>query len=352
MEDRKYKMRSPRGQEEHLEAIYEELTRSPQENVFRNTRTVKDQLAAILDHVQNVERQRKNEKQQESYAVTWAMGILGIASIIFLINGLSDPGDWNWLNEHRFAIRLWGIGLAAVFVGVSIERSSFIKSLWAFGFTKLIASVAVSALVVFSTGKASSLINAVFSLDASAFPLTRAIVAALLVFQYSYPLLTVVALFAFFHTFHLVGWISDKFLGKDSYTAPPVHSFVFPILALLLLLFSTKWVNTDFSDDVWPAKVYRLAHLLDFNSKYGCANLPKDVSVIFIGPEQANVLVDTNKVQTDNMESFVDGQASQISIPKKFDRLPCVPAAPQSARMLAPTPMPVTAPVSAPLPMQ
>lgn len=347
MQERKYKHKSPQGQEEHLEAIYEELTRSPQQNPFRSTATVKDQLAAILEHAKDVTRQRKNEEQQKSYSVSWALGMLGIASVIFLFNGLGSPGDWEWLNENRFAIRLWGIGLAAVFVGISIERSSFFKSLWGFGFTKLIASVAVSGLVVFSTGKAASLINAVFSQDASAFPLTRAIVAALLVFQYAYPLLIVVALFALVHTFHLADWIANKFLGKDSYTAPPVHSFVLPIVALILLLFSSKWVNTDFSNEVWPAKVYRLAHLLDFNSNHACANLSKDRSVIFIGPEQRFVLVDANQVQTDDMESFVDGEASsRISVPKHFDRLACQLPVPAPSKIPGQASGPVPGPTS------
>lgn len=325
MAERKYKYEKPRNPDQHLEALYEELSLSPRENDrYRPTDTLKDHVVALLDHANRTELQRKDEKETESDAVTWALGALAVLTVIFLFNGFAGAGDWAWLEHHRFAIRLWGIAFAAVFIGVSIERSSFFKSLWAFGFTKLVASLAVSALIVFSTGKASSLINAVFPVDASALPFTRAIVAGLLAFEYSYPLLIVVALFAALHALNAVEWIRLKWSGKGKYEAPPLQSMAFLGLSLVILFSFSRWVNNDFSDEVWPAKVYRLAHMLDFDSKYECANLPKGLSVVFLGPEQARVLVDVNNAQTDEMESFIDGPiSSQVEVPQQFYVLPC-----------------------------
>ncbi|AMP02404.1 hypothetical protein CPter91_0004 [Collimonas pratensis] len=65
------------------------------------------------------------------------------------------------------------------------------------------------------------------------------------------------------------------------------------MLSIVIFLFSTRWVNQDFSEKLWPAKVYRLAHVLDFDAKYECKNLRPGLAVVFLGPEQARVLVDT-----------------------------------------------------------
>lgn len=324
MKERKYLFKKPSNSDQHLEAVYEELSLSSNENFLRSSETLKDQVAALLSHARSFEHKRREEKEANAYAVTWALGALAVVAAIFLLNGYAGSGDWAWLDNHRFAIRLWGVAFAAVFLGVSIERSSFFKSLWTFGFTKLVASIAVSAVIVFSTGKASSLINAVFPVDASALPFTRAIVAGLLAFQYSYPLLIVIALFAIAHAANAVEWVRSKRSGKNTYEAPPFQSVAFLLLALVILWFCTRWVNKDFTEETWPAKVYILAHALDFNSKYECSNLRKGLFVVFLGPDQSHVLVDTKNAQIENVESFVDGRRSeQIEVPQRYYVLPC-----------------------------
>lgn len=325
MTERKYRYKKPQGSDEHLEAIYEELSLSPAKNDrYRPTETLKDRIDALLDHARRAESRRKDEKEEESSSVDWALGALGVLSLIFLFNGVLGSGNWNWLDNHRFAIRLWGIAFAALFVGLSIERSSFFKSLWTFGFTKLVASVAVSALIVFSTGKASSLINGVFLIDASALPYTRAVVAGLLAFQYSYPLLMVVAVFAVVHALNAVTWIRSRTSENYKYEGPPLQSMLFLGLSLVVLFVLTKWDSADFSDEAWPPKIYRLAHILDFDSKYQCSNIKNGFSVVFLGPDQSRVMVDVGNAQTDNLESFVDGNiSSQVAVPQQFYILPC-----------------------------
>lgn len=322
--ERKYRYRDPRNSDEHLEAIYEELSLSPHEHERRPTHTLKDHVVALLKHAKKVESQREIRDSEQQYSLNWALGALALLACLFLWHGLSKPDDKDWLYQHHFAIRLWGIAFAAVFLGVSIERSSFFKNLWSFGFTKIVASLAVSSLIVFCTGKASSLINVVFPVDASALPLTRAIVTGLLAFQYSAPLLAVVAIFAIFHALNAVGWISAKLSRKNTYESPPLQSVAFLFLSIAVLLFATRWVNDDFSDGAWPAKIYRLAHVLDFNSKYECKNLRKGLSVVFLGPDQARVLVDTRAAKTEDLESFVNREISvQVDMSQQFYVLPC-----------------------------
>lgn len=325
MSTRKYKFKKPQGPDEHLEAIYEELSDSPRSHSeHRPVETVKDYVAALLAQARQVERDRQNDKEGAAQSLNWALGALAVLALVFLFHGASGSTEFEWLDNHRFAIKLWGVAFAAVFVAVSIERTSFFRSIWAFGITKVIASIAVSALIVFSTGKASSVMNAIFPVDASALPFTRAIVAGILAFQYSYPLIVVVALFAAGHAFIAARWLQLKWFDKAPYLEAPIQSMVFVLLALVVVGTSAKWVSRDFSNAALPAKVYRLAHALDFSSNYQCANIPKGSAVVFIGPDQARVMVDTAGVETDDLESFVDERkSSQVQIPTHFDVLAC-----------------------------
>ncbi|WP_175948149.1 hypothetical protein [Burkholderia pyrrocinia] len=323
MTERKYRFEKPRNPRQHLEALYEELSFSKRGyNDIRPTETLKDYVAELLKEAREVKRQREYEKEAEERDKSWAVGALAVLASVLIIVGMSRQGSW--LDDYLFPIRLWAIGFAAVFVGVSIERSSFFTRLWAYGFTKLTASIAVSALVVFSTGKASSLINGVFPVDASALPFTRAIVAGLLAFEYAYPLLLVVAVFAAIHTLVLFGWVKLKLSGEGKYYEPPIQSVAFLLLSTVVLVSYAKWVNKDFSNEAWPAKVYRLAHLLDFDVNYKCTNIPTGFSVVFLGPDHSRVLLDQNNPQTEDIESFVDaGTSRQTDIPQRFHVLSC-----------------------------
>jgi hypothetical protein len=281
-------------------------------------------MSAFLDHAKEVEWKRKLDKELNESSTQFALLALAFIAGLFLWYGNSGISDWEWINSRRFALRLWGLAFAAVFIGVSIERSSMFKTLWSFGFTKIVASIAVSALFIFSTGKASSLINSIFGIDASAFPFTRAFVAGLLAFQYSVPLLGVVAFFAIFHALDVAGYFKSLLYSDYKYDSPPFVSMAFLVLAVVFLFISWNWINRDFSEAAFPAKIYRLAHVLDFNSRHSCVNIKEGVSVVFVGSDQSKVLIDMSNTQTKDIESFVDPKiSSEITIPKSFFLLPC-----------------------------
>lgn len=327
MTNSKFKYQQPKNTEERIEAICEEIRSTSSSFEKKPLVSLKDYVVALLVHVKHVEWTRKAEREADDHTLGFALGTLGLVAILFLWQGWwGHTSDWGWLQTHQFAVRLWGIAFAAVFVGVCIERSSVFAGLWRFGFTKVIASVAVSALLVFSTGKASSLINALFGVDASAFPFTRAFVAGMLAVQYASPLLFVVALFLVFHAFDVAGYIQFKLKTSSEYvyTRPPWISIAFSGLATVILVVFWQWINHDFAEEALPTKIYRLAHTLDFNSRHSCANIKEGVSLVFVGTDQTKVLVDMSGVQTEDIESFVDPKLSvNLFIPKKFHFLSC-----------------------------
>jgi hypothetical protein len=326
MSERIFKYRQPTNTDESISAIYEEISLSPKENNRQPLETLKDYVVALLTHSKNVQSTNNRLKEQEKESYSFALYTLGFIALTFLYFGWwSKPSDWEWLDKYRFTTRLWGITFAAIYVGITIENSSLFEKLWKFGFTKIVTSVAVSALLVFSTGKASSLINAVFGVDASAFPFTRAYVAGILAFQYASPLLIVVGVFAVIYSFNVIGYLKSKLIESYNYDRPPWDSILFLVLSIVVLIFSWQWINRDFSEATYSSKIYRLAHILDFNSKHLCSNLKEGISVVFIGSDQSRALVDMSGIQTSNIESLVNSNISGIvNIPKTFFFMECI----------------------------
>jgi cation transport ATPase len=324
MIEKKFKYQPPKNTDERIEAIYDELSSTSNNNPNKSIETLKDHLVALLAHSKHVEWKRERKSDDDNLSTRFSLLFLAVLSILLLWLSWSNSQDWEWLTSHNFALGLWGVAFALIFVGVSIERSSFFEHLWKYGFTKIVTSVSFSGLVIFSTGKASSLINSIFGVDSSAFPFTRVFTTGLLVFQYVSPVMFIVVLFALAHALQLISYIKLSISSGSRYESPPWDAIAFLLLAIVVLLFSWKWINRDFSESKYSAKIYRLAHLLDFNSKHLCTNIKEGISVVFVGSDHSKVLVDLNSVQTHDIKSFVEGdQSNEFSAQTRFYYLPC-----------------------------
>lgn len=205
----------------HIEEIHKELKSSPK-NTPREvpTETLKDISAALLEHFWKTERKIEYNKELEDFSTQATSLTLVAISIILLLIGCSKPGSMPWIEPYKFTIYLYGVFCSAIYVGISIEQTSFFKKLWSFGFTKLIFSIAISALIVFSTGKSSSIINSVFGVDASALPFTRAYISGILVFKYASPALIVVAFFSLVSATEIAGHLKSKASSPYTYSPP------------------------------------------------------------------------------------------------------------------------------------
>jgi hypothetical protein len=125
MTDRKYKYQKPKNTDERVEAIYEEFIASNSTNDNSKVETLKDYLAASLLHSKKIEWGKQREKEAASDSINVALSILAVVAFGFLWLGWwVNSNDWDWLKNHRFALRLWGVAFAAVYIGVSIERTS------------------------------------------------------------------------------------------------------------------------------------------------------------------------------------------------------------------------------------
>lgn len=318
---RKFKYTRPRSAEEVAEAIYEQMSETTVEDQYGRLDTLKDYVASIRKEIAEWRREQQRIREGAESSERWALGALAVLAIILLLAAFGERGDFEWIERHRFTIRMLGIISAGLYVGLSIERSAFFSMLWRFGVVKFVVSVAFSTLAVISTAKASIVINGVFGIDATAFPYTRAILAGILFFEHASPVLLLVTVFAFAHGFNALEWLKSKGSG-EKYITPPFSSLAFLFLAIVFLIAAYAWLKHDFSKEVLPGKIYRLAHELDFNLKHTCKNLPPEVAVVFIGEEHSKVLVDSRGNGVDSVESLVRSNQRWM-VPEHFPVVPC-----------------------------
>ncbi|WP_193147846.1 hypothetical protein [Citrobacter freundii] len=267
------------------------------------------------DSVSGILNDQHLQKKSKESEVSTALYILAALSALFFFFAITASSDNESISSWRFPSLLLSIILALIWIGIFIEKQSFFRILWSFSITKIIMSIAISALIIFCTAKSSSIINNVFGIDSSAFPFTRTFLTGFLFFKYIAPLLFVIPVFSLVHILIIIGYYKEK----GNYESPPVESFIFSALSLGVIAFSAIWLNIYFDDEKLPIKTYVLAHQLDFNSNNQCENLKNEnVYVVYIGSSQDKVLVDDIHVNADSVQSFItsnpvifDGSKSQ-----------------------------------------
>lgn len=298
---RSYGRKKAEKPEEHLELICEELSQVDKQRDGRvRVDTLKSYVAALLQHGKDVEQRKKTERDAAEGMTKIVHGFVGLVALLLAAVGGRGGSPGEWLYEYEFAIRIWAIAFSAIYVGIAVERTPLASRLWGFGCTKIAFSIALSALIVVSTAKASTLLNAVFGVDASALPYARAILAAFWGVKFVYPLLFLLVPFMVWHLWEVV-----KTLRNDGLSTLPVYSFVTALLSFLVFAMVLRWATVEFSDDALPSKAFILGHELDFRAQNRCANLEKEASVLYIGEEQTTVLVDFSGMGESSLEAFV-----------------------------------------------
>lgn len=201
MNERKYRYEKAKNTKEHIEAIYEDLTYSSKENYYTN-KTLKDYLSDILSILKSNEKADELKKRRGEFSINSSLILLALISFCMICSA-REGNEWSWFSNYQYLVKLFGIILSFIYIGISIERTSFFKTVWKFGFIKFIISIAISALIIFCTSKASEFINIVFHVDASVFPYTRAYMTGLLVFQYTSPFFIIIIFFSLLHSLNI-----------------------------------------------------------------------------------------------------------------------------------------------------
>lgn len=337
IEDRGFKKNAPRNTEERIEAIYEELAETvdvhQSEHLYWKYKqdehkervklvTLKDYVIGLLDWAERRDKGRADEKSAEIQSENVAVGLLAFLAFLGLaLNSLSNK-NFGPMNDYIGVCRITGWMFALIYLGVYIERASFFRHIWKYGSTKFVFGILFSGLVIYSYGIGSSQINSIFGVDASNLPYTRIFAMGIFTFKsISLGLIIVGGIVATVHMGKLVRFAYLHKIGK--YELFPGASIG---IAVVTLLFSwwTFHLETRVSREELSLTLYKLSHVLDFNAKHSCRNLPQDISVIFIGADQKRVLVDSSEVDVGTINEFLYGSRwSEVEIPSKFQQPPC-----------------------------
>lgn len=305
--------------ESRLEGIHHELSGSESDMSYNRQKSLKYHVRGINQCLNEWLRTQSRQQEQRSQNLKIALGLLGFIGLMLAITRAAGS-DIEWVREHTLAFRLWGVVLCTMFVGVSLERSAIVKSLWDFTVTKLIVSIALSCVVIYARGKAAGYINGVFHVDASALPITLVYITGLMVFKLLLPFVfaTTTALFMI-HIFTAIGWLKDKLTGKQD-ELPPLYSVLSIFVSAVILFYGWNWSNGQLSDSRVPEKVYLMAHALDFNQLHECANIDANKPVVFLGNAQESVLVAPYKLENIDFVTVFDGA---VIVPGDFTRQKC-----------------------------
>lgn len=305
--------------ERELNTIRKELTGSEQDLSRQESRSIKYYVRDIHKNVITWMYTRKDEQETSQNHLTQALCVIGVVGVLLAITR-SAGSDIEWVREHTLAFRLWGVTLCTIFVGVSLERTALLKSLWSFTITKVLLSIVLSGLIIYARGQAGVYINAIFHIDASALPITLLFTTGLMVFKSLLPFVLVIAsVLLAVHLFALYFWVKNKFDRGDAELP-----FWYPLLCILvssvILYHGWLWPGDQLSDARAPEKIYLIAHALEFNSAHECANVPADRPVIFLGNAQEAVLVAPYRLEDFDFTTFFE---ASVRVPDSFMRVRC-----------------------------
>jgi len=316
-DNRNYKYRRPIDQKQQIEAIYEELAINETSDRRNHQWTIKSLLQKIEHRLSEYIINNKSTASREQWLLESIVISVGVfATLLVFIGAHNDP--MTFLRPYQFACTLWGLSLAAIYVGIILERSAFVSTLWQFSSTKIISTLAFSTLIVVSTGKSASIINSLFGIDATNMPLTLTIITGIIALHYLKYFLFLVLIVSLAHITEVFNYLKE--LRDTLHNEFPTKAIFFIILSWMLAMKLFSWSSDEFNEERLREKSYILSHQLDFNNKHTCSNLEQGTSVVYLGNSQNIVLADENKVNINGMKDFFNGH---VNIPYKFEKTHC-----------------------------
>ncbi|WP_044270357.1 hypothetical protein [Pseudomonas fluorescens] len=175
-------------------------------------------------------------------------------------------------------------------------------------------------------------VNAIFHVDASAFPLTMIAGTTLHMAKLMFwPCIGVVLITACILVLICMGSYFESASSAEEKWGVVVPT----ITALITCGIGALFISSNLSPERRAEILYRTAHTTDFNDTFRCAGIDdRQYSAIFLGPEQRRVLL-APKLQEFSLEkkAYV---LKRAEVPEDFSILECFPDNPKPATLPSP----------------
>src|SRR5471032_132577 len=202
---------------------------------------------------------------------------------------------------------------AAMFLGLyvffTVVEKTIAKYFLSFKSTQLLWAGFVAFIIYIAHGQAGDEVNAIFHLDASAFPYATVAATAMMVASWSFWPAVLIASAAFvYYTYNVF---------RSRY-----KNVLIGITLTLNLASFAVFVSYQISDDaIRRSNIYQIALSMDFNATFNCtASTSNSDSVAFVGAEQRRALIAPPlKIKHDSARSIF----KEVVVPKAFDLVEC-----------------------------
>jgi hypothetical protein len=262
----------------------------------------------------------QTESKMENSRSIWSTVIGGLGLIlVFFVGGSFADSDWDWARSIAPTIIWLGIALQLFYFFLFVGNSKLVKLLGGQLASQVFLSVLIWLLYTQASVHATSMINEVFGISGSAFPLSHQVLTFVSLFIIGKPLFGVLTIWG---GLALLYYMAS---GGDG-THRSVQTLIFSASGLVIGFFSLALIHIKLDDDLLSKKAYLIAHSLDFNSSLNCPGHDLKGNGIFLGPAQSRVLFDSSN-QTMSWDQALYANKQQlkdINIPSKLEIYECV----------------------------
>lgn len=224
----------------------------------------------------------KNQENNKEI-ITTAIGVIALI-LVFLCGGGWSTSDIEFVrNAAPYALWL-GVGLLIFYQFVFVANSHIAKTFRGEFASQAGLTVLIAYCLLSSSVEAASSLNRVFSVDASAFPNALRVMTFVQMFLLGKPF------FWMFFAWSLVSF-AYFFFSHDENSS--MQTWIFSFSGMVISGIALVLIYLTFEPGQLDRRAYLVARTTDFYSKVNCPGLKVTGSVVFLGPEQRRVLVDT-----------------------------------------------------------
>jgi len=263
--------------------------------------------------------EKKDKDKDEDNLSLWStiIGFMGLF-FVFIIGGALADADWKWANNLAPTILWLGIALQIFYMLLFVGNSKISKTLGGQLASQVFLAVLLWFLYTQASVSATSIINTVFGLSDTVFPLSHQVLTFLYLFILSKPVFWVLLIWG------IVAILYYTVTGGNG-THKSFKTGIFAFSGFFIGLVALILIEVKFDEKLLTKKAYLIAHSLDFNANINCPKHDIAGKGVFLGPAQSRVIIDKNIPVISWVEAVYANheQLKDIKIPQSLEIYEC-----------------------------